>query len=303
MTVLSPPRLFRPTGLAEAAQQASDPDAELVAGGCELALSRRRGGSTPAVLVMLDRISGLDQVQAHPKIGLTIGASVRMSAIAYNLWVAKRWAALHEAIEHMLPPQIRNMATVAGNICAAVPGYDIATALTALRASVAVVSPTGETASIPVMDVYDANGQLALPHGAVVSQIRVGPPSPDSGSAFRKIHIARRHPGDSTTINVASYVALDPAGAAIVEATLAIGGCTQSPVTITGAEQWLRGAAPNTGSFEQAGVIAADNLSSRENGNSIQRDLVRVLVRDVLEQATSRARSKHNPFDDAQQLL
>ena len=284
-------RILRPTSIAEALAAVAAPGALLIAGGCEFGLRREiaRGD-----VILLDRIPGLDRLVAHPKIGLTIGATVRMHAIVNQIWIAKRWAALHEAVEQLLPPQIRNMATVVGNVCAARPDYDMACALMALRGSMRAVKTDGKTVSVALDAFYDDAGRIALAAGCIVREIFV--PSPDAGSAFRKAAFG------ATTVSAAASVSLDTGGERIEHATLVIGGCLPAPRHAVEAESFLRGAAAASAAYEEAGRMST-NLLSGVRGDAAQIKLVSVLARDALEQAASRARSKHNPFDDAQHLL
>src|SRR4051794_2268951 len=98
-------RWLRPVSLVDAARMASEPGATVVAGGCEVAMRLRAGAPRPDRLIALSDIAGMGRLTAHPKIGLSIGPLVRMDAIANHLWVAKRWAALHEAVEQVPSPQ------------------------------------------------------------------------------------------------------------------------------------------------------------------------------------------------------
>lgn len=291
---------LRPHSLAEAARMAFEPGAVVVAGGCEVAMSLRAGVVRPDRLIALSDIAGADRLTAHPKIGLSIAPLVRIDAIANHLWVAKRWAALHEAVEQMLLPQIRQMATVVGNVCCGRPDYDLMPALMALGATARAVLPNGDTVSLKLDDLYDHAGRFSLGRGTIVREIFVQPPSPDAGSAFRKIVVADK------PLIAAAYVALSADANSIEQATLVLGGCLPAPLHISAAESLLRGAPARTASYERAGREAAESLRTLDTplaDRELRIRLAAVLARDSLEQAASRARSKHNPFDDAESML
>jgi len=290
---------LRPGSLVEAARMAGEPGSAIVAGGCEIARGLRVGVKF-ARLIALSDVEGVDRLVAHPKTGLSIGPLVRLDAIANHLWIAKRWAALHEAVEQVQPPQIRHTATVIGNLCCGRPDYDLMPALMALGAAARAVSPSGDDIRCNLDELYDGGGKFMLPRGTIVREIFVRPPSPDAGSAFRKIMVT------DTPLSAAAYVALDADASSIEQATLVLGGCLPAPVHISVAESSLRGAPARTASYEQAGRLAADGL--RNSGVRLANlelwvRLAAVLARDTFEQAASRARSKHNPFDDAQSML
>jgi CO/xanthine dehydrogenase FAD-binding subunit len=299
------PELYLPTSLQDASRAAALTGAVVFAGGCELALRLRSNRSTPTVLVNLAGLKQLATFDAHPKKGLQIGGLVKIRDVANHLWIAKRWAALHEAAEQLMPPQIRHMGTVVGNLCAGIPYYDMAVALTALRAE-ARIYRKGELFSCALPDFYLGSGETALQPGDIVVDIMARPPSPDAGSAFRKIWKIRRHLGDAPKISAASYVALDPPGKIVVDATVVIGACGNSPIRVAAAEVALIGAPASHETYARAGRIAAGAFTDLTDISWLEnqrRQIVGVLARDVVEQAASRARSKHNPFDDINALI
>ena len=157
-------KVIRPASLDEAAQFAAEAGAALMAGGCEF--KQLLPESQPAALILLGDIPDLLEFDAHPKKGLVIGGSVKLCDIANNLWIAKRWAALHEAAEQLMPPQIRHTGTVVGNLCAGVAHYDMATALIALRARLLIYRHSA-FAEIALRDFYLTNGQPDLRPGDI----------------------------------------------------------------------------------------------------------------------------------------
>jgi aerobic carbon-monoxide dehydrogenase medium subunit len=296
-------KVIRPASLDEAAQFAAEAGAALMAGGCEF--KQLLSESQPAALILLGDIPDLLEFDAHPKKGLVIGGSVKLCDIANNLWIAKRWAALHEAAEQLMPPQIRHTGTVVGNLCAGLAHYDMATALIALRARLLIYRHSA-FAEIALRDFYLTNGQPDLRPGDIVVKVLAEPPVPDAGSAFRKILKIQRHVNDLPKVSAAAYVALDAKAQTIVDATVAIGCCGASPIRVDTAEKALIGSPAQHSSYAGAGKIAAAAAGSLTEITSLEqtrRRLVEILVRDSIEQAASRARSKHDPFEDARDLV
>ncbi|MBD9627074.1 FAD binding domain-containing protein [Ensifer sp. ENS06] len=290
-----------PTQIAEALGLAAEPGSRLFAGGCELAHAMRRGALDCGKMVSIMRLPGLNDVKAHPKIGLEFGAQVLIRRLASDIWIGKRWAALHEALEQIRPPHIANMGTVVGNICSAEAHYDLATALTAHRAQVRIDNGC-DVRKLPVEGIFGPPGKTTLAGGEMVVSIFSPPPASDAGSAFKKIYRTIRYQGDVGKVNAAAYVALDTRKETIVEATLAIGGITNAPQRMLAVEARLAGAEAESSNYAAAADEAVDTLGlsrgSRLFGGVLS-EWVRVLVRDVLEQAASRARSRHDPADDA----
>lgn len=299
--VLQPIDFIEAGSIAEAVSAAQVPGSRLFAGGCDLVPSLRRGTVQHDRLVSIMRIPGLDTFSAHPKVGVVVGPQVLLARLASHIWIGKRWAALHEAIEQLHPPHIRNMGTVIGNVCAAVNYYDIPTALYAHRA-VLTLSDGSTTRKVAIEEFYRGPRGTALQQGEMVVQMDLPPPAADAGSAFKKIYKARRRADDLHKINAAAYVALDAAKERITDVTLAIGCIGDHPLRIPAAEAALKGQLAGEAAFAAAGESAARAISPMTGApwvEEIRSEWIRILARDVLAQAASRALSRHDPADDA----
>jgi xanthine dehydrogenase YagS FAD-binding subunit len=89
----------------------------IAGGGSDLLGMMKERLVTPDVLISLKSIKGLDQVKPAPGGGVTIGGLITLDALAHDAVVRERYAVLAEAAESVATPQIRNAATLAGNIC------------------------------------------------------------------------------------------------------------------------------------------------------------------------------------------
>jgi len=89
----------------------------IAGGGSDLLGMMKERLITPDVVVSLKSIKGLDQVKAAPGGGLAIGGLTTLDALARVPAVRERYAVLAEAAESVATPQIRNAATIAGNVC------------------------------------------------------------------------------------------------------------------------------------------------------------------------------------------
>jgi xanthine dehydrogenase YagS FAD-binding subunit len=89
----------------------------IAGGGSDLLGMMKERLVTPDVLISLKSVKGLDQVKAAPGGGVTIGGLTTLAALAHAAVVRERYAVLAEAAESVATPQIRNVGTIAGNIC------------------------------------------------------------------------------------------------------------------------------------------------------------------------------------------
>jgi xanthine dehydrogenase YagS FAD-binding subunit len=121
----------RPATVADAVAAAANPGAAYLAGGTNLIDLMKGGAARPSRLVDVTRLPGLDRIERLPDGGLRIGALVRNADLAHDFGFAKSYPAIAEALLSGASAQLRNAATVGGNLlqqtrCAYF--YDVASA-------------------------------------------------------------------------------------------------------------------------------------------------------------------------------
>src|SRR6187431_916192 len=153
----------RPTHLGRAVALLAEhgPDARLLAGGTDLIIRLRDGTIRPRVVVDVKAITELDgEITAVDGL-LRFGARAVMTDIAADERVRRDHQALAEAAAVVGAVQIRNRATLAGNLCNASPAADAAPALLVDGARVIASGPAG-TRSIPIDEFFVRSGVTAL---------------------------------------------------------------------------------------------------------------------------------------------
>ena len=113
---MKPFKLIQPTNENEALQARSSDGSEYMAAGTDLLNRIKEHVASPETVVDLKKISGLDQIESDDR-GIWLGATVRMSEVSGHPEIQRRFPAVATTVGHAATPQIRNMATVAGNIC------------------------------------------------------------------------------------------------------------------------------------------------------------------------------------------
>jgi CO/xanthine dehydrogenase FAD-binding subunit len=155
----------------------------------------------------------------------TIGAATTLARLGAD----ERLAFLRPVVESIASPTIRNLATVGGNLFVAQPYGDLAVALLALDAEVALAGPAG-TATAGVADVLgDAGGRVVTAVSFAV---------PDDGTFFYT-KAMRRRLNSASIVTVAAVVAVE--GGTVASARIALGGAGPAPVRATAAEAALTG--------------------------------------------------------------
>ena len=181
-------------------------EARLLAGGTDLIIRLRDGSIAPRIVVDLKRIAELDgQIREHDG-DLTIGARAVMTDIAADGRIRRDYRALAEAAAVVGSVQIRNRATLAGNICNASPAADTAPALLVYGARVIAAGPAG-TRRIPIDAFFVRSGVTTLARGELVTAIELPRPTSRPGSVH--LRRTRRRGHDLASVTLACAVRAD----------------------------------------------------------------------------------------------
>lgn len=199
------------------------PAARLLAGGTDLLVRLRSGHTRPDVVVDLKRVAELTSTIEEVNGGLRVGARAVMTDLIADERVRRDYPALVEAATVVGSVQIRNRATVAGNICNASPAADTAPALLAYGATVNLVGPGGRR-RIALEAFFTGPGRTILERGELVESIDLRGQTGPVGGAFGRV--TRRWGVDLATINLA--IVVTPAG----EARCAFGAVAPRPVLV-----------------------------------------------------------------------
>ncbi len=191
----------RPASVAEAIAllEANGPDARILAGGTDLIVRLRDGSLAPAVVVDLKRIAELRPAIREDGDRISISATTVMTDIAEHPLVVRHYPALAEAAAVVGSVQIRNRATLAGNVCNASPAADTAPSLLVYGASVVAAGPGG-TRRIPVDDFFVKSGVTTLARGELVIAVELPVPARRLGAAHVRRTRRRGHDLASVTL-------------------------------------------------------------------------------------------------------
>lgn len=243
----------RPTVLADAVALLAErgDDARLLAGGTDLIIRLRDRSIEPAVVVDLKGIAELDaDIRTLDDGGLRIGARTTMTAIAADPRIRDDHEALAEAASVVGSVQIRNRATLAGNICNASPAADTAPALLVDGATVVVAGPDGPR-RIPIDAFFVRSGVTELRPGELVTAIELPRPPRPRGSVH--VRRTRRRGHDLASVTLTAAVSSDGV------TRLAYGSLGPRPVVVEDATGVLADpAAPERTKMERLEALFVD---------------------------------------------
>jgi carbon-monoxide dehydrogenase medium subunit len=244
----------RPISLAEALRLKADhPDARFIAGATDLMVRIRAGVDQPRALISLRNIPELVGVE----LGETtrIGALTTISAILAHRGLGETASVLIEAARPFASMQIRNMATVGGNLCNASPAADLPPALLVLDARVCLASAEGSR-EVPLDEFFQGPGQTCLSPDEVVTSVVFDAPSPAARTAFRR---QSRVAMDLALVSIAVSLVLE--GERCVRARVAAGAVAPRPLRLRQVEAALEGQRVGAEVFAHARAVAEKEIS------------------------------------------
>lgn len=276
-----------PTSVSEAVQllQQHGYDAKILAGGQSLIPAMRFRLSSPAVLIDIKNIDGLEYVR-EANGALAIGAMTRESDLEAAVDKLPRYGLLADAVRVIADPIVRNLATVGGNLAHADPANDHPAVMLAYNATVIAHGPNGQR-TIPIDDFFVDLFTSALESDELLTEIQIPTPAAGSGGAYIKFE---RKVGDYAVAAVA--VQLTISTGICTAARVALTNLSSVPMRVMGAEQALVGHAITDEVLEQAGQAAADECDpSADLRGSVEykRDMARVLTKRAIRKAAERA--------------
>ena len=177
--------------------------ARLLAGGTDLLVRLKSGRLNPEIIIDIKDIADLNIGVLQEKENLRIGAGTLMAVLEDHPVIEQLFPALAEAVHNVGSVQIRNRATIAGNLCNASPAADSAPALLIYNARINCVSPRGERI-LPLSDFITGPGRTALAPDELVKEILLPIPSKHQAAAFSRL--TRRKGVDLATINLCCQV-------------------------------------------------------------------------------------------------
>lgn len=272
-------------------------EARIVAGSTDFLVRWRQGTWKPQYVVSIQRVPGLGRVSYSPRQGLRIGALVTVRTLETHPAIRQHYPALAAAAATFAGVQIRNLATVGGNVCNASPAGDTLPALMALDAECRVAGPIGER-WVPLRQFLLSPGRTALQRGEILAELRLPPPLPNTGSIY--IKHSPRSAMDIATVGAASVVSLQDGGRVCREAKISLGAVADTPIRVASAEAMLRGQTISPALIDAVAREAqrqAKPIDDIRGTAAFRSAIVRVLTQRTLEAAIQMARHEPMPFE------
>lgn len=262
--------------------------AKYIAGGTDVMVKIKEGKISPQYLISLRHLQGLDHI-IYENGELRIGAMVTHRILEVSPIIRKEFPILTDAVENIGSVQIRNVATIGGNIVNAVPSADGAVPLITLGAEVRVIGPKGERI-MALEDFFIGPGQTSLKSGEILVEFRIPKLLSHTGGAYWK-H-TRRAAMELPILGVGVLISLDDDMKTYTEARIGLGVVAPTPMRAKNAEAILKGNKMNDEILKKGGEAAAQECKARDSirGKAwYRRDMVELFVQRMAILAMERA--------------
>lgn len=280
--------LHEPKTLAEAkAIFRAQPDLRVIAGGTDVLIRMQHGDLAGTGLLSLRCIPHLDEIQMLADGTLSVGAVTPFTKIFEDDLIRKHVPVLGEAAVSMGGPQVRNMATIGGNLCNGAVSADSASTLFALDALLKLETAEGERI-IPMREFYAGPGKVKLLPGELLVAILL-PRAGYEGMGGHYIKFAPRKAMDIATLGVAALCKVRDNR--FVELRIGLGVAAPVPIRCAEAEAYAQGREVTWACVQEIARLALKPTQARSSwraSKEYREHLIEVLTQRAVAEAVTR---------------
>ena len=280
---------YAPHTIEEACRLAEEKGegAMFLAGGTDLIVKIKRKLINVKTVVDIKKIRGLAEISYDESNGLTIGSTATLTAIENNPVIKEKYPAVADAAHATANVQVRNMASLAGNLCNAAPSAENAPVLMAMNAVVTLVSSKGQR-KVPLDEFFKGPGETVIEKGEILTTINVPVPPAGSGTSYQ--HISARGKVDISAVGVGAMLIMN--GDVCDDARIFLGAVAPTPIMAVNAQNKLKGNIITEELLQTAGLEASRECSPIADMRATaeyRRLMVAVLTGRAIDESRSRA--------------
>lgn len=269
------------------------PGSRYIAGGTDMMVKIKGGGVKPAALISLRSIPELSRIQIEETI--RIGALTTITDLINHKELGAIFPVLIQAAKRLGGPQIRNVATVGGNLCNCSPCADTALPLLVLDARVVLTRAEGSR-EIPLDDFFLGPGESCLLPGEILTEILLDRPTSDTIAIFMKKGRVRM---DLAIAGLAILLEFEGAAHRCKKARIAAGSVAPVPLRLKKVEDILENAEINEDMLDEAKKMAEISVSPITDIRSTEeyrRRLIGVYFKRALQVLLDKENEKRDTF-------
>ncbi len=273
-----------------------EPHLIVIAGGTDVLIKMQHGWNQEETeLLGINRIAELKGIRMLDNGDIEIGALCNFNQIEEDATLQENIIPLVEAAASIGGPQIRNVATIGGNICNGVTSADSASTLFAYDAKLKLSTERSERI-VPISEFYMGPGKVALESGELLTHIII-PKESYEGYQGRYIKFARRKAMDIATLGVSVNYRIDEASGCFEDLRIGLGVAGPTPLRCIEAEEYARGTKVSEEGI--AGIAGKAVLSSHARtswraSKEYREHLIEELVAEALLSITDGVRGEED---------
>lgn len=263
-------------------------EAKILSGGHSLVPMMKLRFATPEYLIDINDLPDLDYIKEEDGY-LKIGALTREVALEDSELINSNYPLLLDTAKMIADPQVRNLATIAGNLAHGDAANDHPATMLALNASIVITSSTGERV-VSINDFFKGFFTTALASDEILTEIRIPIPDAGSGGAYNKLE---RKVGDYATAGVAVQLTVDSSGTCSYVG-IGLTNVNSTPMRALRSEQMLNSQVINQDLIDQAAEAASQDCNPTADlrgDEEYKRAMVSVLTKRTIKRALERAQS------------
>lgn len=275
---------YQPATLKEASQllKENGPGGRFLAGGTDLVIAMKEKGLLPKYVVDLKRIPNLSGIRENGDGSIALGALTTMYAIETSPLIKKRYPFLAQSAAEVGSIQIRNRATIGGNMSNATPSADTAPALIALNAAAKIANAGGERV-VNLEEFFKGPGQSVMAADEILTEITI--PKTPANLVGEYIKFSPREMMDLAYVGVAVVYSYTVSSKKCDGVRIVLGAVAPTPIRAKRAEAALEGKVLSEAVAESVGQIAAEEakpISDVRSSADYRRAMVGAMTKRAL---------------------
>jgi aerobic carbon-monoxide dehydrogenase medium subunit len=284
-----PLEMYQPTSLQEASRLLKDngPGGRFLAGGTDLVIAIKEKGLLPKYVVDLKKVPGLSGIRENADGSITIGALTTMREIETTPLLNKKYPFLCQSAAEVGSIQIRNRATVGGNMANATPSADVAPSLIGLNTT-AKIANAASARTVPLEEFFCGPGQTVMNADEILTEINIPKTSPQLVGEY--IKFSPRDMMDLAYVGVAVVYTLDEKEKRCQGVRIVLGAVAPTPIRARSAEAILEGHILTEELAEKAGEESAKEakpISDVRSSADYRRAMVGVITKRAILNAAA----------------
>jgi carbon-monoxide dehydrogenase medium subunit len=274
---------FRAKSLEELLMIKTEYQSEILAGGTDLIIKMKKGKKNPTSLIDIKRIPDINKIEFNPDGSISIGPLVTFTDILDNSLLKQKCPILYQAAEVLGTTQIRNRATIGGNICNGSPAADSLPPLICLEAQLLLINTQGER-WMPIEKFYKGPQETCLRSDEFLSEIRIPPFPPKTSSIYLKLGV--RKSLEIAIVNIGILATSNGDREVPDDIKISLGSVAPTPIRSRKAEDVLRGEKISKDLIENAAFIVQKDtnpISDLRGTAEYRYEMAYVMTKKALE--------------------